>query len=122
MQIKSSRFHLFCLEKIFQNKKEQEQDKGVVLVTVLVCVLLLSLIAGALLGLMTNQARIAEHQIRRIRGFYSAWAGLVDNFERLRRNEGIQNTPDPNFLGRNVATTQDPSSPNQYRFQATYSP
>jgi len=94
--------------------------RGVALVTVLVFVLLLTIIAEVLLGLMTNQARIAEHQRRRIKGYYSAWAGLVDNFERLRRGQSIQNTPDPNFSGRNIQTTS--GAGNQYNFRADYSP
>ena len=59
--------------------------KGVVLITVLVFVLIFTLIAGALLGLMTSQARIAEHQIRRIKSYYTSWAGLWHAIEERRR-------------------------------------
>jgi len=119
LQIIDFKSYLSHPEKDSRNKKNY--DRGTVLAIVLVFVYLFIFIAGILLGLMINQARIVEHQIRRIRGFYSVWAGLVDNFERLRRNEGIQNTPDPNFQGRGVRTTTDSSS-NQYNFRATYSP
>ena len=65
--------------------------QGVALVTVLAFVLVLTILAGVLLGLMTNQIRISEHQIRRIKAYYAAWAGLVHNFERLRKNQPIEN-------------------------------
>ena len=59
--------------------------KGVALVTVLFFVLIFTLIAGALLGLMTNQVRITEHQIRRIKAYYTAQAGLWHAMEERRR-------------------------------------
>jgi len=62
----------------------KEQHKGVALVTVLIFTLIFILIVGALLGLMYNQVRISEHQIRRIKAYYTAWAGLWHAMEEIR--------------------------------------
>ncbi|MDP2939095.1 MAG: PilX N-terminal domain-containing pilus assembly protein [Candidatus Omnitrophota bacterium] len=53
---------------------------GVALVTVIVFILLLSIIAIAMLNLMTNQALLTEHQIKRIKAQYVAEAGFWKNF------------------------------------------
>lgn len=50
---------------------------AVALVTVLVFVILISMIAATSVFLMTNQARLVEKQVRRIKAFYSIQAAEV---------------------------------------------
>ena len=60
--------------------------KGVVLVIVMgimFFVLTLALVASYL---MTQQARISEHKIRRTRTFFAARAGMVKALEELRKD------------------------------------
>lgn len=61
-----------------------KKTKGVALVTVLVFMLLVTIIAGAALTIMTKQARLAEHQIRRIKGFYAAESAINKAYQSLR--------------------------------------
>lgn len=58
--------------------------KGLAMVTVLVFMLLITIIAGAVLSLMTKQARLSEHQIRRVRAFYAAESAINKAFQSLR--------------------------------------
>ena len=60
------------------------KTKGVALVTVLVFMLLVTIIAGAALTIMTKQARLAEHQIRRIKGFYAVESAINKAYQSLR--------------------------------------
>jgi len=60
--------------------------KAVVLVVVLGVMLVISALALVALNFMTQESRVAEHKIRRIRGFYAAEAAKIDALERLRRN------------------------------------
>ncbi|MEK6715771.1 MAG: pilus assembly PilX N-terminal domain-containing protein [Candidatus Omnitrophota bacterium] len=61
-----------------------KKTKGVALVTVLVFMLLVTIIAGAALTIMTKQARLAEHQIRRIKGFSAAESAINKAYQSLR--------------------------------------
>jgi Tfp pilus assembly protein PilX len=67
--------------------------KGVVLVVVIGVLLVLSILALVAVNLMSQESRIAEHKIRRIRAFYAAQAGEVDGLERLRRGTIALPTP-----------------------------
>ena len=58
--------------------------KGVVLVVVLGVMIVISALAFVAVYLMTQESRIAEHKIRRMRGYFAAQAGVVDALERLR--------------------------------------
>ena len=60
-------------------------EKGVILTIVLIFVIILSIIAGVAILLMTNQARITESQIGRIRAFYTAQAAIIHALENLRK-------------------------------------
>lgn len=51
---------------------------------VLIFIIVLSITAAVVIGLMTNQARIAEYQIKRIRAFYTAEAAHTYVLEQLR--------------------------------------
>ncbi|MDP1852689.1 MAG: hypothetical protein Q8L26_00555 [Candidatus Omnitrophota bacterium] len=58
--------------------------RAIALLTVLVFMLLVTIIAGAALSIMTKQARLAEHQIRRIKGFYAVESAINKAYQSLR--------------------------------------
>lgn len=62
--------------------------KAVVLTIVMGIALVIFTLALSALYLMTNESRIAEHKIRRMRGFYAAQAGFVLATEMLRKGPG----------------------------------
>lgn len=51
---------------------------------VLIFIIVLSITAAVAIGIMTNQARIAEYQIKRVRAFYTAEAAHTYVLEQLR--------------------------------------
>ena len=59
-------------------------QKGIILMIVLIFIIVLSITAAVVIGLMTNHARIAEYQIKRIKAFYTAEAARTYVFEQLR--------------------------------------
>ena len=59
-------------------------QRGIVLTITLIFVIVMVIIAGISLVLMTNQARITEYQIKRIRAFYTAEAALTSALQQLR--------------------------------------
>lgn len=59
-------------------------EKGVILTIVLIFSIILSIIAGSVVILMTNQARLTESQIKRIRAFYTAQAAITATLQSLR--------------------------------------
>lgn len=59
-------------------------QKGIILMIVLIFIIVLSITAAVVIGLMTNQARIAEYQIKRIRAFYTAEAAHTYVLEQVR--------------------------------------
>jgi len=59
-------------------------EKGIILAVTIMFVVSLALVAGVAITLMTNQARVSEYQIRRVKAFYTAEAGIVHAFEQLR--------------------------------------
>jgi|GEM_PF-1175696 Tfp pilus assembly protein PilX len=65
--------------------------KAVVLLAVIGIMLVVSALALAVLTIMTQQSRLTENKIRRIRSFYAAQAGLVNATDRLIRNEAVVN-------------------------------
>lgn len=58
--------------------------RGIVLIVVLGTLFVMITLALIGLTLMTQESRIAEHKIRRVRAYYAAQAGMVDGIERLR--------------------------------------
>ncbi|MCP4653291.1 MAG: hypothetical protein GY858_07930 [Candidatus Omnitrophica bacterium] len=62
-----------------------------VLITVLGVLLVVSTLVVAALSLMTQESRIAEHKIKRLRAFFAAQAGMVHNLETLRRSDTTSN-------------------------------
>lgn len=61
--------------------------KGLVLIMVSGIMVVITILAVVALNLMTVESRTAEHKIKRTRAYFSAQAGIVDAFERLRRGE-----------------------------------
>lgn len=61
-------------------------DKGIILTVAMIFIIVLVIVAGTSIVLMTNQTRVSESQIRRMKAFYTAESGLVNAFEGLRRN------------------------------------
>ena len=60
--------------------------KGVVLTIVLILILIISIIAGAMIFLLTSQARLLEHQIRRTRAYYAAKASMWWIIDQMIQN------------------------------------
>jgi len=63
--------------------------EGLVLVTVIIFVLILSILAIAILFIMTSEARLTERQIKRIKAGYAVQAGIQHYLNLLKSN------PDP---------------------------
>lgn len=58
--------------------------KGVVLVVVMGVLIVVFTLALVAMYLMTQDARLAEHKIRRIRGSFAARAGMIHALEQAR--------------------------------------
>jgi Tfp pilus assembly protein PilX len=72
------------LAKCIIKRMDKLNIRGIAMVTVLIFMLLVTIIAGAALSIMTKQARLAEHQIRRVRGFYAAESAINKAYVSLR--------------------------------------
>jgi len=59
--------------------------KSIVLVVVLGIMLVIVILSLAAMFVMTQQSRIAEHKIRRMRAFYAAQAGMIYALDQLRQ-------------------------------------
>lgn len=77
-------------------------QKGIILMIVLIFIIVLSITAAVAIGLMTNQARIAEYQIKRIRAFYTAEAALTRALQELRTTGSISPSLDLNNFTADV--------------------
>ena len=81
--------HSYCKIRIITKfpsggVKRMANQKGIILMIVLIFIIVLSITAAVVIGLMTNHARIAEYQIKRIKAFYTAEAARTYVFEQLR--------------------------------------
>lgn len=65
--------------------------KSIVLVVVIGVMTIISILILVALHLMSQESRLAEHKIRRMRAFFAAQAGIVHALERLR--EGAYPNP-----------------------------
>jgi Tfp pilus assembly protein PilX len=61
--------------------------KAVILIVVMGTLLIISILCVIALYIMTQESRIAEHKIKRMRALYAAQAGLVVTFESLRKGD-----------------------------------
>ncbi len=66
--------------------------KAVVMVVVMGIMGLVFTLALVALYLMTQQSRLAEHKIKRMRGFFAAQAGIVHALEELRNGRNPDGT------------------------------
>lgn len=89
-------------------------QKGIILTITLIFVIILIIIAGVSLVLMTNQARITEYQIKRIRAYYTAEAALT----RILQNFRTRTTSIPTTKTTWDETTIDPQIPSLNGMQA----
>ncbi|HDZ77593.1 MAG TPA: hypothetical protein ENH41_05875 [Candidatus Omnitrophica bacterium] len=71
----------------------QSSKRGIALVTALIFMLLVTIMAGAVLSITTKQARLAEHQVRRIKGFYAVESAMVKAYLSLRYADVTVSTP-----------------------------
>ncbi|MFH1201943.1 MAG: PilX N-terminal domain-containing pilus assembly protein [Candidatus Omnitrophota bacterium] len=92
-------------------------NAAVALVTVIVFVLLSTIIAVALFSLMTNEARLIEHQIRRIRAMYAAESGIQQAMWQLRQNppQAVTNLTVFGSVPLDVTVTDNPGGPSGTR-------
>jgi Tfp pilus assembly protein PilX len=73
--------------------------KGVILAITAIMLIVISLLALVALFVMTQEARVAEHKIKRIRAYYAAKAGLVYAFEMINRGSATATTVPPLDVG-----------------------
>ncbi|GEM_PF-5653547 len=66
-------------------------NNAAALVTVLVFVILISMVAATSVYLMTNQARLVEKQVRRIKAFYSIQAAEVKAMDEISTAQPLSN-------------------------------
>lgn len=60
-------------------------EKGVALLTVITIIFILLVLSATMLNLMSNQTRIVEHDISKVKSKYATEAVMVRELERLRR-------------------------------------
>jgi len=75
--------------------------KGMVLVVVIGIMLVILALALLATLVMTQEARVAEHKIRRIRAFFAAQAGVVYAIEKIREGTNPSGTP-ALYIGANI--------------------
>ncbi|MFH1768499.1 MAG: hypothetical protein ABH858_05010 [Candidatus Omnitrophota bacterium] len=66
--------------------------KSVVLVFVMGIILVITILSLATFHLHIQQGYITENKIRRVRGFYAAWAGMVYALDQLRQGSNPAGT------------------------------
>ncbi len=59
-------------------------NNGVVLITVVIFVMIISILAASVLYIMTNDARLTEYNVKRIQANYAAQAGIQYYLEQLK--------------------------------------
>lgn len=86
-------------------------QKAVILTIVLIFVIIIAVIAAIALLLMTNQARITEAQIKRIRAFYTAQAAVLHTIQELRKGNPLPTSETLNNLTANINVEASGSGP-----------
>lgn len=76
------------------------KKRGVVLVVVIGVMFVIITLALSALFLMTQESRIAEHKIKRIRAFFAAQAGIVQALDSLR--QGVT-PPSTIYIGSGIS-------------------
>ncbi|MBM3248935.1 MAG: hypothetical protein FJZ10_05925 [Candidatus Omnitrophica bacterium] len=72
-----------------ETNNNYQNNKGVVLVTVIIFVIIMSILAVSVLFVMTNEARTVEYNIKRIKAAYAAQAGFQNYLEALRSDPSL---------------------------------
>ncbi|MCX5701825.1 MAG: hypothetical protein NTW64_02450 [Candidatus Omnitrophica bacterium] len=67
--------------------KIRQNQKGVMLFIVLGMLLIVAIIIGGILGFISSSLRKTYHQVRRIRGYYAALAGINCTIYKIRKGE-----------------------------------
>ena len=67
--------------------KIRQNQKGVMLFIVLGMLLIVAIIIGGILGFVSSSLRKTYHQVRRIRGYYAALAGINCAIHKIRKGE-----------------------------------
>jgi Tfp pilus assembly protein PilX len=99
-------------------------NRAVALVTVLIILIVVSMVSLSSIYLMTNQARLIEKQIRRIKAFYSCRAAIVQADDELFREAPLPLTPNLLINDQAVNITHDPTSapiPGELNTRVDYS-
>lgn len=63
--------------------------RGLAIVNMLIFVIVFSLLAGTMLGLMSSSTRQVEANVRRIRGWYATEAANIIAVDRMRKNQAV---------------------------------
>jgi hypothetical protein len=63
------------------------KKKGTAIFIALLTVFIVTLLANAVLVIMTSQSRFTYHQVSRIQAYYAAQAGMVYAYESIRRGD-----------------------------------
>ncbi len=87
--------------------------KGVILTITLIFIVILAIISGVVIVLMTNQARLAEYQIKRIKVYYTAEAAMTYVLQGFRTGSF------PVATGSRWNATTTPSIPIINGFETT---
>ncbi len=82
--------------------KVENNKKGIILFIVLGTILIVTILANVIIGIMLSQSRLTHHQVSRIQAYYAAWGGVNLAYEKMR-------TGDPNWI---VGTTHRPADPD----------
>lgn len=63
--------------------KTMQNKRGIILTVVIIFMLTISIVTAISIVLMTNEARITESKVRRLRAFYTVEGGIVHAIEHL---------------------------------------
>ena len=88
-------------------------DKGIILLMVLLVIFVVVALANVILMQITSQSRLTHHQVSRIQAYYAAQAGMNYALENLRNG----NTGNFSLCNSAACTYNDPDIP--YRVDVT---
>jgi len=66
------------------------KEKGVALLTVIIIIFILLILSSVSLNLLSNQTRLVEHDISRIKSKYANEAAMVRQLEALRKDHDLE--------------------------------
>ncbi|MFC1804225.1 hypothetical protein ACFLZ3_00100 [Candidatus Omnitrophota bacterium] len=107
--------------------KNRLDNRGVVLLMVLGTVLVVTILANVIMGIMLSQSRFTHHKVSRIQAYYAALAGANFAIENLRTGNWNQpgtfplNDPDIPFSNTTtiVVTPAPPGVNADYQISVT---